>query len=1095
MVDLAGSERQVNTGASGALLKQGAAINKSLSALAEVISKLSEAFTKDAKGDKGKGKKGGNKMDHIPYRNSKLTRILKQSLGGNTFTAVLLCMSPAPIYRENSVSTLKFGVLCKSIKNKARANVVKDSKTLLREYRLKIAQMAEELEASRATAPTPVAGSLEARHTHALSEESKQALEDAEQEAIQEKEKRQALEDKIEVMKKIFLQGGTGSGGPQTGPSQGATGSRTGSMSGDVGGKLAHTSSFSLDARRKGRRRQASVYVTSRTGGASQLNIQGPDPNALRGRTGSMVALLGKNTDAKDEAAHSWGATIRTALGTKRKEHDAAQKELKEAHEETQRDLDATRDDLSEKLNEAEEMRNEIARLNEQVEEIEEARTSLQQAAATNEDLREALEQQLGEVAEQCAQKEARNEELVAHYHDATSKTTTSEETVQQLRTALKERSTSLAAEVEGKEEAEAQLEEARVEQSETQVQLAAASRSIQMMQLKMVDKSGRRLSVVAVDIETTKASVENRERALSKREETVVDTESKSQARLRELDARQTRLQTELARSDRRAMLLDQRETKLADRETTANEMETSARKLSTECSLKEKDLDARAEAATLQQRLLNDREALISSKEEATASRDVSLKEMEGHMSHREENVKSEWARVVKTQAEATGASKIQRQFRSYLAANFTARSREVNEQGSRLSTRAAELEAQATTLSARWKAVQAGEEATVKRRTDAEAVISRAADLDKLMQEQAEEGRLRRVRLEEEEETVASDRHELDELRMSIEAQDIHVRGSLAELTMREVKVRTGEEELKRQHQQLLRAQVAASKLVAQAGEVEAREKTVRDREEGVVNTRGKVEAVHRAEVDDLMEQLNGAVSNTAMFKQELERLQVQKRGTPGRGCLYCSRNDGRTGGELKVDPPPPPPPLSPDGTSPGSASPRKNGSSHRRGTFFGTFKDGPQRNHEHLVAPEARKQVAATHEAIAARTRQSTPHSSLQTTPSQERQQQQQQQQQQQRGRDKSVTAIEGECASPSRQRKWDDTTSNYLEHERESHASLLKKTRETRGNGERRSPSGGSDRNRQRHRRGAGGGGGGGKSRNEESATPTVQVSL
>ena len=179
MVDLAGSERQVNTGASGALLKQGAAINKSLSALAEVISKLSEAFTKDAKGDKGKGKKGGNKMDHIPYRNSKLTRILKQSLGGNTFTAVLLCMSPAPIYRENSVSTLKFGVLCKSIKNKARANVVKDSKTLLREYRLKIAQMAEELEASRAIAPTPVAGALEARQTHALSEESKQALEDA----------------------------------------------------------------------------------------------------------------------------------------------------------------------------------------------------------------------------------------------------------------------------------------------------------------------------------------------------------------------------------------------------------------------------------------------------------------------------------------------------------------------------------------------------------------------------------------------------------------------------------------------------------------------------------------------------------------------------------------------------------------------------------------------------------------------------------------------------------------------------------------------------------------------------------------------------
>ncbi len=89
------------------MLKEGANINKSLLALGAVINKLGEA-SKKAKGPK----------PFIPYRDSKLTRILKQSLGGNTMTSILCAVTPAPMHREETVSTLKFGQTCKSIKNK-----------------------------------------------------------------------------------------------------------------------------------------------------------------------------------------------------------------------------------------------------------------------------------------------------------------------------------------------------------------------------------------------------------------------------------------------------------------------------------------------------------------------------------------------------------------------------------------------------------------------------------------------------------------------------------------------------------------------------------------------------------------------------------------------------------------------------------------------------------------------------------------------------------------------------------------------------------------------------------------------------------------
>ena len=110
LVDLAGSERVKSTGASGATLKEGANINKSLSELGNVIN----ALVAQAKGKKGV---------FVPYRNSKLTRVLQESLGGNSITAMLAALSPAASYFEETMSTLKYANRAKAIKVDCNSHV------------------------------------------------------------------------------------------------------------------------------------------------------------------------------------------------------------------------------------------------------------------------------------------------------------------------------------------------------------------------------------------------------------------------------------------------------------------------------------------------------------------------------------------------------------------------------------------------------------------------------------------------------------------------------------------------------------------------------------------------------------------------------------------------------------------------------------------------------------------------------------------------------------------------------------------------------------------------------------------------------------
>ncbi|QRV87289.1 kinesin motor domain protein [Ceratobasidium sp. AG-Ba] len=133
LVDLAGSERANSTGATGQRLKEGANINKSLTTLGKVISSLALASSAEP-GKKGKG------AEFVPYRDSVLTWLLKDSLGGNSKTAMIAAISPADY--DETLSTLRYADQAKKIKNKAVINEDPNAK-MVRELR-------EELELLRA---------------------------------------------------------------------------------------------------------------------------------------------------------------------------------------------------------------------------------------------------------------------------------------------------------------------------------------------------------------------------------------------------------------------------------------------------------------------------------------------------------------------------------------------------------------------------------------------------------------------------------------------------------------------------------------------------------------------------------------------------------------------------------------------------------------------------------------------------------------------------------------------------------------------------------------------------------------------------------
>ncbi|KPP67219.1 kinesin-like protein KIF13B-like [Scleropages formosus] len=132
LVDLAGSERAAKTGAAGERLKEGSNINKSLTTLGLVISALA---------DQGAGK---NKSKFVPYRDSVLTWLLKDSLGGNSRTAMVATVSPAADNYDETLSTLRYADRAKSIVNHAVVNEDPNAR-IIRELREEVEKLREQL--------------------------------------------------------------------------------------------------------------------------------------------------------------------------------------------------------------------------------------------------------------------------------------------------------------------------------------------------------------------------------------------------------------------------------------------------------------------------------------------------------------------------------------------------------------------------------------------------------------------------------------------------------------------------------------------------------------------------------------------------------------------------------------------------------------------------------------------------------------------------------------------------------------------------------------------------------------------------------------
>ena len=194
MVDLAGSERVKLSGASGKQLDESRRINKSLSALGNVINALTDP-----------------KIKHIPYRDSKLTRLLQNSLGGNCKTSMIAMISPYDGSFNESISTLNFAKRAKSIRIKAHINEEVNQNALISQYENELNRLRKELEEKNEIINNNTfikKIEMEKLQAEKDKNEALQALEKASLRFLQEREEKRKLEKKIEIMKFQMIPGG-----------------------------------------------------------------------------------------------------------------------------------------------------------------------------------------------------------------------------------------------------------------------------------------------------------------------------------------------------------------------------------------------------------------------------------------------------------------------------------------------------------------------------------------------------------------------------------------------------------------------------------------------------------------------------------------------------------------------------------------------------------------------------------------------------------------------------------------------------------------------------------------------------------------------
>ncbi len=154
LVDLAGSERAAHTKAEGQRLKEGGHINKSLLTLGTVIGKLSS----------------GETVAHIPYRDSKLTRILQPALGGNARTAILCAVTPSLVHMDETLSTLRFASRAKKVTNNAHRNEFLDDRAKLKRALKELLLLKTKLAALTHAGVSPTSGAISASTADAFAQ-------------------------------------------------------------------------------------------------------------------------------------------------------------------------------------------------------------------------------------------------------------------------------------------------------------------------------------------------------------------------------------------------------------------------------------------------------------------------------------------------------------------------------------------------------------------------------------------------------------------------------------------------------------------------------------------------------------------------------------------------------------------------------------------------------------------------------------------------------------------------------------------------------------------------------------------------------------
>ena len=193
LVDLAGSERVKDSGAEGDRLGEVCKINSSLSALGKVILSLTQ---------RGKG------ALHVPYRDTKITFLLRDSLGGNCRTTLITTITPAAPNYSETLGTLRFGNNAKSVRNDARINQDMSEQGLLLAYERELQKLREELERASGNGRLQVL-ECELKGAQEMTEQMQQRLREREQEIESTRGEQDKLREKIRVMEQQVLVGGS----------------------------------------------------------------------------------------------------------------------------------------------------------------------------------------------------------------------------------------------------------------------------------------------------------------------------------------------------------------------------------------------------------------------------------------------------------------------------------------------------------------------------------------------------------------------------------------------------------------------------------------------------------------------------------------------------------------------------------------------------------------------------------------------------------------------------------------------------------------------------------------------------------------------